>query len=231
MGFTQNLQIQEDAYQRALRDGIIYNVFVPVKKAGAYQLRTALRDAASERVGSASQFVEVPNLKKGRLALSGLYMNGAGESPGRVKTEAPGQATTPASADVDVKSGANVDVKPGGAPGQTRPEDDVLAGPAVRRLRPGMTLSYAYLIYNAKLEKAAGRPQLTSQTRVFREGKLVYDGGARQIDLASVTDFGRIALGEAFPPGEYVLQVVVYDRLRQDKHRLAAQWIDFEVVR
>jgi hypothetical protein len=37
--------------------------------------------------------------------------------------------------------------------------------------------------------------------------------------------------GEAFAPGEYVLQVIVYDQLRQDKYRLATQWIDFEVVK
>ena len=245
-GASQQVQLRGRTYERVLRDGLVYTFDVPLKKAGAYQLRFAVRDAASARVGSASQFVEVPNLKKGRLALSGLYLNGSGGVSTAATTAAgpPGQATTTsANADarsgenVDAKLGANVDAKPGGAAGQARPEDDVLAGPAVRRLRPGMTLNYAYLIYNAKLEKATGRPQLVAQTRVFREGKLAYDGGARAIDLARVTDFGRIALGgglqlgEAFPPGEYVLQVIVYDQLRRDRHRLATQWIDFEVVR
>ena len=31
-------------------------------------------------------------------------------------------------------------------------------------------------------------------------------------------------------PGEYVLQVVVTDKLAKEKHRTASQWIDFEVI-
>ena len=228
-GTTQQLRLRGRTYERVMREGLVYTFDVPLKKAGAYQLRFAVRDATSARVGSASQYVEVPNLKKGRLALSGLYMSGAGAATEQVTKDAPGPATPPAA--------SNVDAKPDGAPGQTQPEEDVLAGPAVRRLRPGMTLNFSYLVYNAKLDKASGRPRLNAQARIFREAKLVYDGAARPIDLASVTDFGRIAiggglkLGEAFAPGEYVLQVIVYDQLRQDKYRLASQWIDFEVVK
>jgi VWFA-related protein len=236
-GVTQQVRLRGRTYERVLRDGLVYTFNVPLKQAGAYQLRFAVRDAASARVGSASQYVEVPNLKKGRLALSGLYMNGAFEAPGRVTTEAPGEVTKDAPGRVTTPAAADVDLKSGGAQGQTRPEEDVLAGPAVRRLRPGMTLGYAYLIYNAKLDKATGRPQLVSQTRVFREGKLVYDGAEQPIDIGGVTEFRRIAvggglkLGEAFAPGEYALQVIVYDRLRQDKHPFATQSIDFEVVK
>ena len=40
-------------------DGIFYFLTVPIKKPGVYQLRVAVRDESSERVGSASQFVEV----------------------------------------------------------------------------------------------------------------------------------------------------------------------------
>jgi VWFA-related protein len=236
-GAAQQVRLRGRTYERVLRDGLVYTFDVPLRKAGAYQLRFAVRDAASARVGSASQYVEVPNLKKGRLALSGLYMNGASSAPGQLTKDAPGQVSKDAPSQLTTPAAAGVDVKPGGAPGQTRPEDDVLAGPAVRRLRPGMTLSYAFLVYNARLDKATGRPQLTSQTRVFREGKLIHDGSARPIDLAGVTDFWRIGvggglqLGEAFAPGEYVLQLIVYDQLRQDKYRLATQWIDFEVVK
>jgi len=31
-------------------------------------------------------------------------------------------------------------------------------------------------------------------------------------------------------PGEYVLQVIVTDRLAKEKYRSATQWIDFEIV-
>mgnify|MGYP003694197669 CR=1 FL=1 len=51
-------------YQRAIRDGLVYYLTVPIKKAGAYQLRISLRDSATKRIGSASQFIDVPDLKK-----------------------------------------------------------------------------------------------------------------------------------------------------------------------
>jgi VWFA-related protein len=63
IGRTHTLQLKGKTYERVLADGFTYNLTVPVKKAGAYQLRTALRDVATERVGSATQFIEVPDLK------------------------------------------------------------------------------------------------------------------------------------------------------------------------
>ena len=45
-------------------------------KAGAYQMRCVLRDGTTEHVGSATQFIEVPDVSKGRLTLSGIVMSG-----------------------------------------------------------------------------------------------------------------------------------------------------------
>ncbi len=63
---------------KALKDGILYTLDVPVKKPGAYQLRIAVRDQASERVGSASQFIDVPDVTKGWVALSGILLQAPG---------------------------------------------------------------------------------------------------------------------------------------------------------
>src|SRR5256886_17353799 len=76
-GKIYTLKLTDESYKRPLRDGLVYYVTVPVKKPGAYQLRMSLRDTNTERIGSASQFVEVPDLKKNRLALSGLALSGA----------------------------------------------------------------------------------------------------------------------------------------------------------
>jgi hypothetical protein len=43
-----------------------------VRQGGAYQIRSAVRDRESERVGSTSEFVEVPDLSRGKLAVSGI---------------------------------------------------------------------------------------------------------------------------------------------------------------
>ena len=60
MSRTQTIRMRGNTFERAQRNGLVYNLSVPIKKAGAYQLRAALRDTATERVGSASQFIEVP---------------------------------------------------------------------------------------------------------------------------------------------------------------------------
>ena len=72
---TDALRLRGESYQQVLKDGFVYIVVFPIKKPGAYQLRAVLRDHNSERIGSAGQFVEIPDLKKNRLALSGLVLN------------------------------------------------------------------------------------------------------------------------------------------------------------
>src|SRR5207302_4930367 len=75
-GKTYTLKLPEEWYKRTLRDGLVYYVTVPVKKPGAYQLRMSFRDTASERIGSASQFIDVPDIKKNRLTLSSVVLRG-----------------------------------------------------------------------------------------------------------------------------------------------------------
>jgi hypothetical protein len=58
--------------------GVFYSVDLPIKRPGAYHFRVVLRDAVSDRVGSAGQFVDVPDLKKSGLALSGIVVRGYG---------------------------------------------------------------------------------------------------------------------------------------------------------
>ena len=48
----------------------------------------------------------------------------------------------------------------------------ITAGPAMRQFHQGDKLIFAYSIYNA----AAHLPQLTTQTRIFRDGKLLLTG-------------------------------------------------------
>jgi VWFA-related protein len=93
-GQTYTIQLPEEDYQRALRQGLVYNVTVPIKKAGAYQFRMALRDTATGHLGSASQYIEVPDLSNRRLALSGVVLSGS--SPGAVQSNVVNPAANPA---------------------------------------------------------------------------------------------------------------------------------------
>ena len=200
------MQFPEAEYRRALQQGFVYNVTVPIRKPGAYHFRVALRDTATERVGSAGQFIQVPDIKSGRLALSGVVLTTSNADAGSV-------------------------VAAGGA------QNNAEASPALRRFRQGMQLEWGYLIYNAQPDKATGKPQLTSEARLFREGKQVFTGGelpfvaVQASDPRRLTASGALILGTDLAPGEYVLQIIVTDSLADKKYRVATQWMDFEIVK
>lgn len=68
------VQAPADRFLEAVREGALYTLDVPVKKRGAYQIQVAVRDTATGKVGSASQFLEIPELKKGRVALTSIVL-------------------------------------------------------------------------------------------------------------------------------------------------------------
>jgi VWFA-related protein len=215
-GRTYTLQLPEALYKQALRDGLVYYVTVPIKSPGAYQLRMSLRDSSTERIGSASQFVEVPDLKKNRLALSGMVLRGS----------QPGERTA-ATPPVD-SAGQEQN-----ASDQRNPE----ASPAVRHFKQRMLLDYLFIIYNARLDKSTSKPELVSQIKLFRDGKPVFTGKENALSFTNVVDpkrlisAGALQLGTDLVPGEYVLQVIVRDALADEKHRIVTQWMDFEIVK
>lgn len=221
---TQTMRLRGETYKRALEDGLVFIITVPVKKPGAYQLRTALRDTATERVGSASQFIDVPNINKNQLTLSGIIING--RDPSAKSAPARNQDAAATGPDAQARNAAAEET-----------ETDPRAGPAVRRFRHGMVMSYTYVIYNAALDKATNRPRLQVQMRAFRDGKQVFTGRVQPLDPSEQTDFKRLAasgallLGTDMIPGEYILQIIVTDLLASEKHRTATQWIDFEIIK
>ena len=175
----------------ALRQyGVNYRMDVPIKDPGGYQLRVAVRDAASQRVGSANQFIEIPDLRRDRLALSGIVLNadGLGEK-----------------------------------------------GPAVRRFRPGDRVTYRLEIYNARRGAAAQAPNLEGKIQIFRDARLVSTLNPQAINeirwnSKRLVMSGELTLGPDMPPGDYVLQVTVVDKLATQRHSVATVWIDFEVA-
>lgn len=112
-----------------------------------------------------------------------------------------------------------------------------MANTSVRQFRTGTALIYALTIYNAKIDKTAGKPNLTIQARLFRDGELVFTGNEIPFDIRDQADpkrfagGGAIQLGTSMTPGEYVLQVVVSDLLAKNKQSVATQWMDFEIVK
>lgn len=75
---THNARIEPGFGKVLTGADITYSLDLMVEKPGGYQFRIAVRDPDSGRLGSASQFVEVPDVANGKLALSGLVL---GEQP------------------------------------------------------------------------------------------------------------------------------------------------------
>jgi hypothetical protein len=68
------VRLDADAYARARQRGLRYGLRVPLKTAGGYQIRVAVRDDRSKALGTAAEFVEIPRVGKDRLALSGVVL-------------------------------------------------------------------------------------------------------------------------------------------------------------
>jgi VWFA-related protein len=93
---SYTVSLADSAYRQALGSGLVQRLELSLKQPGAYQLRGAVHDRQSDRIGSSSEFVEVPNLKSGEFALSGIMLSlgdsrvGAPEAP-RVTNFHPGE--------------------------------------------------------------------------------------------------------------------------------------------
>lgn len=200
---TGSLRFRGARYERALREGLTYGFDIPVKLRGAFQFRVAVLDVNTSRIGAAGQFVEIPDLRDERLALSGIV--------------------------------AREMISQGNASTETTGEEGVKNGPAVRQFRQGANVTFAFAIYNANV---TGRiAELTTQIRVFSDGKVVFTGTPSPLSLEGqpdpqrITTALRLQLGSEMIPGDYVFQVIVTDSSNKDKPRVGSQWIDFEIVR
>ena len=178
---TQTLVLNKAAHEKFLKWGFVYDLLFPMKKAGAYQLRVAIRDHASDKIGSASQFVDVPELKENRLVLSGVVL----ENIDREDWERQ-------------RNGQEAKSKP-----------DPLRDTSLRRFKRGTVLNYGFTIYNAKL--AGGKANLNYRTSIFRNGKLIFEGQSQPVVAPDSNFTSALSIGSEMDQGDYVLQIVISD--------------------
>ena len=195
------LRYRGAGFERAMREGVTYSFDIPLKLRGAFQFRVAVRDAATTRVGSAGQFVEIPNLRNGRLALSGVVAREEASNP----QPQPNDRSDSVSVGPAVRrfhQGANVSFG-------YAIYNPALSGRTAQLTRQIRLLRDGKVIFT-------GAPASVS-----------LDG---QLDPRRITTSSRLQLGPALGPGDYVFQVIVTDSSDSQKPRVASQWIDFEVV-
>jgi VWFA-related protein len=201
---TPELKFTPAQLAKIKEKGIIYDLPVPIVKTGAYQFRIAIRDAITGKVGAVSQYIEVPNLKKNKLTLSNFVLDNFTAEEWKKFT---------------------VGQSPGNA----------LLNSTVRRFNRGTILRYGYTVYNAKIDNTQ-KPQLQIQTRLIRDGKVVLDippapfNASGQTDLKRLQTSGAMTLGNDLAPGNYVLQVIVFDKAKSDDNYFATQFVEFEII-
>jgi VWFA-related protein len=208
IGEARTLHLRKQDYERVLRDGLVYQLDIPIKKPGAYQFRVAVRDSKTSHVGVAGELVEVPDLHNQHLALSGITLSNA-------------NASEAMSAKASAAAGL---------------AESSIANPAVRRFHQASSLYFAYVVYKAQFDSASHAPDLSAQVRMFFQGKLVWEGAPKPISFAGQNDPERISAGGglqigSLAPGEYILQIVVTDARAPEQFHTATQWIDFEIVK
>ena len=200
--FTITLDQQQ--YDKFQERGLVTSFSLPIKNPGGYQVRLALRDVATDRVGSANQYVEIPNLKKDKLSISGMVLENVSTSTSiwnRIRM-------LPASE----------------SSGEADPQWDT----AVRQFRRGSVMRFAYQVYNARDGKLVQRLTLFTGGKVAFQGPAVPVTNLRTETPKSSAASGALFLGDNLTPGDYILQVDVTDQ--SGKASMATQFIQFEIV-
>lgn len=201
--------IKPQVYEGVLKSGFLCSFTFPVQKPGAYQFRVAVRDAQALTVGSANQFIEIPDLSKNRLTISGILLeNFTSEQWNQFSG-----AVSPAA----------------GTPSKAVEPTDPLSDTSIRRFRRDTILRYGYEVYNAK-------GLLSARLRIFKDDKLIMDGQEMPVEAAGQTDSQRIKAGGAMNllpnmlPGDYVMQIIVTDKAGNGKPKISTQFVQFEIL-
>ena len=217
---VEKLRVSAETLQRFRTEGMVGGLNVPIAKPGAYLLRVAVRDDKSGKIGSAGQYIEVPKIdSKGQLTLSSLVISGnvaEGSAQRHGLTDllkSIAGNTPPPQRGESATSSASPIFVPGGQ-GMIGTED-AQAGPASRRFRNKMYLNFACVIYSGK--RNLGNINVTSQVRLFYQGREVFTGREFPIDMSQQTDLRRLIvarrlfLGTILEPGDYILHLTVTD--------------------
>jgi len=75
-GFSDsiNLNLSKEDYQRALTEGVTYTASTEMPAGNNYQVRGVVREAGSGILGTFTKYLEIPDVAKGRMAMSSLFL-------------------------------------------------------------------------------------------------------------------------------------------------------------
>ncbi len=200
---SYTMTLNKERYDQFLKFGFVYDIAFPVKKPGAYQLRIALKDTATNKIGSANQYIDVPNLTKKRLTLSGLAIENLTEAAYDKRVANNGVPTA----------------------GDSQPLIDT----ALRQFKPGTILNFGLAVHNYKLASGlTSKVSLYKDGKIVFTGEpkpLTFQPMDGAMPFLS-----SLGLPKKMELGEYALQVDITDINAKGKYKTATQFIQFEIV-
>jgi VWFA-related protein len=213
-GVRYEFRVRKENIQWVKERGIGFIQLLPIKKPGPFHIRVAVRDIESGKVGSAYQYIDIPNLKKNRLALSDLFVISRKEDGSWIRSGIP-------------KDNLKALLSP------ILSKDEVRS-PALRNYSPGDSFEYVAAVYNAKSDKGES-PDLESQYILYKDGLEIHRSDPMPLELSGMNDFARLPvrkrllLGEAIQEGDYVVQLVVKDK-KAGKKGITGQSLSFQIT-
>jgi VWFA-related protein len=70
------ITLDQAALERVRRDGLVYQSDFTLSKPGFYHFHTVLREISTHRMGASSQLLEIPDLSRRKISLSGIVVAG-----------------------------------------------------------------------------------------------------------------------------------------------------------
>ena len=205
---TYPLRIPERGVDTITTNGIDFSSDIAIKKPGFYSLRIAVRDQNSNRIGSAGDYIEIPKAKESSFSITNLSSA--------------------------VFSGDGKLMRP-----PARPMNAAFApvfsleAPAVRKYEKGSPLRYIFSVNNPKISSGTDKANLTRELRLYKNGELISTLAETAIEISKTTLYGvyesagAFLLNDDLAPGEYVIQIIVRDKI---SNRISTQSLDFEVI-
>jgi hypothetical protein len=177
-----NLNIKPERLELALKNGFSYRRLMALKP-GFYQARIAIREEGSARMGSASKWVEVPDIAKKQLTLSGVLLSAGREDLNDLQLANTPYVPQPSSAMRRFKKGGAIDL---------------------------MLFAYNAKIEKNTADLVV-QSQVFSGSKLVYASPIAKMAIPESSDLQRIPYAARLSLDD-FNPGSYELRLVVIDR-------------------
>jgi len=201
-GFSEELTLNllPEHYEQSIKNGFLATRALTVKP-GIYQMRVLVREGDTGKLGTANNYIEVPNLKSDRLALSSIFTAPARDQQGKTVESAGGGATL---SQRRFKRGSQIEY------------EFIIYNAASEGHESQTQLEMRTRVMQGGRAIYAGQTRPVHPLTESTPPKRILAGGALTL--------GQLAAGD------YTLEVTVTDKLRKKESRaVVKQEIDFSV--